>query len=364
MKKTIRALLITVLMVLFSFCGGNKKQEDKSEDVPAIPVETALVTKGTVYARYSGTTTLEAEAEAQVVARVGGVVNKVLAEEGQKVREGQPLLKIDDSQYLLELAQAEANFNKINNEYTRGKELFENHYLSAEAFERLKFDYETQKANLKLAQLRLDYTEVRSPFSGIVSERMIKAGNMVAANQSVFRVTDFDPMLAVMHVPEKELSKLKQGMKADINADALGDVVFSGNVIRISPVISAETGTFKVTLEVSDEKDILKPGMFIRVAIIYDRHENTLLVPKDAVLTEDTEHSVFLVNNAPSKGANRAGKEDAGPKGPVAEKRIISIGYINSTHIEVLSGVGEGVRIITTGLASLKDGSVISVVDQ
>jgi RND family efflux transporter MFP subunit len=110
--------------------------------------------------------------------------------------------------------------------------------------------------------------------------------------------------------------------------------------------VNAGTGTVKVTVVVDDRTRQLKPGMFTRVRIIYDTHEETLLVPKNAVVTEDSESSVFVV------------KEDT------VSKRIVEIGYNNATHIEILSGLNVGDTIVTTGLSSLKDGSKVNIVSQ
>jgi len=100
-----------------------------------------------------------------------------------------------------------------------------------------------------------------------------------------------------------------------------------------------------VTVEVNDKTRKLKPGMFTRVKIIYDTHENTLLVSKNAILSEDTETWVFVVND------------------DTATKKEVKIGYSNSTHVEILSGLNVGDIIVTTGLSSLKDGSKIKVVE-
>jgi RND family efflux transporter MFP subunit len=340
---------------------------------------------------------LEAEGEALVVAKVGGVVEGIFVEEGDIVKTGQVLAKLEDEEFIHRLAQAESKLKELDNEFQRNKELFKNKLISAEAYDRTKFEYQTQKSTYDLTKLNLNYTEIKAPISGIVSERFIKVGNMVTVNQETFRVTDFDPLLAVLHVPEKELSKLQAGFPAELMADAIPGEIFSAGILRISPVISAATGTFKVTVAVTDKTRKLKPGMFTRVNIVYDMHENTLLLPKDAILTEDSESTVFIVTEKvedtsenEEKGektketgktgkAKKAGEEekpgtktnsetDSEPKEPVkslvATKQVITIGYINSTHVEILSGVKLGDVVVTTGISSLKDGATVKVVEK
>ncbi len=401
-KKTNKTGLVVLIILAFFIiysCKGQGPANNKSEkeEDPPIPVEVTEVIKGSVSANYSGTATLEAEGEALVVAKVSGIVEGIFVEEGDIVKTGQVLAKLEDEEFIHRLAQAESKLKELDNEFQRNKELFKNKLISAEAYDRTKFEYQTQKSTYDLTKLNLNYTEIKAPISGIVSERFIKVGNMVTVNQETFRVTDFDPLLAVLHVPEKELSKLQAGFPAELMADAIPGEIFSAGILRISPVISAATGTFKVTVAVTDKTRKLKPGMFTRVNIVYDMHENTLLLPKDAILTEDSESTVFIVTEKvedtsenEEKGektketgktgkAKKAGEEekpgtktnsetDSEPKEPVkslvATKQVITIGYINSTHVEILSGVKLGDVVVTTGISSLKDGATVKVVEK
>ncbi len=352
MKENLRKLIFCLIIFAFTLpfisCGnssGSQANNEQEED-PGVPVETAKVIQGSISATYTGSASLEAEAEAEVVAKVSGVVKEIFVEEGHLVKADQILAKLDDEQFILEFNQAKARLEQLAKEFERNENLLKNKITSQEAYEKTKSEYHSQKAACDLAQLRLDYTEIKAPISGIISLRHIKVGNMVNSNQPTFQITDFDPLLAVLHIPEKEMSKLQIGYPASLSADALPGVEFQGEILRISPVVNASTGTVKVTVVVDDRTRQLKPGMFTRVQIIYDTHENTLLVPKNAVMTEDSESSVFVVN------------EDT------VSKRIVEIGYINATHTEILSGLNVDDTIVSTGLSSLKDGSKVNIVSQ
>lgn len=350
MRFITRAFILTMITVslIFTSCGRNvnSQAKNKKEEETAIPVETAEVIQGSITATYAGSTNLEAEAEAMVVAKVSGVVKQIFVEEGDLVRAGRVLVKLDDEQYRLELNQAHSILEKLASEYERNESLFKNKIVSQEAYEKTQSEYQTQKAAYDLAKLRLNYTEIKASLGGVVSQRLIKVGNMVKVDQPTFQITDFDPLLAVLYVPEKEMSKLQVSFPAKLTADAVPDSEFKGKISRISPIVDAGTGTFKVTVEVNDRTRTLKPGMFSRVQIVYDTHENAALVPKDAILTEDTEAWVFAVNS------------------DSVTKKKVQTGYSNSTHVEVLSGLNVGDVVVTTGLGSLKDGSKIKVVEQ
>lgn len=173
---------------------------------------------------------------------------------------------------------------------------------------------------------------------------MIKAGNMVNSDQEVFKITDFDPLLAVLHVPEHEMNKLRVDQTALIQVDAIQGELFSGKVLRISPVVNPETGTFKVTVAIDDESRQLKPGMFGRVRIVYDTRDNALMIPKEAVMNEDGNNSVYVLNDK------------------MVFRRTIQTGYVNGSNIEVIEGLKEGDSVVTIGQSSLQDSSLVQVV--
>jgi membrane fusion protein (multidrug efflux system) len=348
MKRITRAALYVLLagaLVIHFGCGrGGHGNGNGKDETALVPVEVAEVSKGDISAFFTGTATLEAEEETQVVAKVGGVVGKIMVEEGDYVAAGQVLAKLDDEKIAVQVERARANLQNLEEEYHRSEELFKGSMISAQEYQKAKYDYERQKAEYDLASLDLEYTSIRAPISGVIAERLIKVGNMVLANQATFSVTGMDPLLAVLHVPERQLGKLAVGHSASLEVDALSGKAYEGRIDRISPVVDPSTGTVKVTVEVRDRTRSLKPGMFARVNIVYDVHSDAMLVPKDAIIAEDRESCVFVVRDS------------------TAYRQTVETGYVNSSHIEVLSGVAEGDTVVTIGKGGLKDSSKVEMV--
>lgn len=351
MRRIIGITSLMAIIGLYLFhvgCGADSQSKTKNGADPAaaIPVEIARVETGSIAAFFSGTATLEAEAEAVVVAKADGVVRDIFVEEGAEVRAGEILAKLDDEKLALQLAQSEANLRKLENDFRRAEELFGKNLVSAEMYQRAKYEYESQKAASDLAKLQHSYASIRAPIRGVVAERMVKVGNMVVTNVPLFRLTDFDPLLAVLHVPEREMNKLRAGQPATLTVDAIASAQFSGRIARISPVVDPATGTVKVTVEVRDPSKQLKPGMFGRVNIVHDVHDGALLVPKDAVLAEDAESAVFVVQDS------------------IAYRKVVQTGYTTSTHIEIVAGLNDGDVVVTVGQGSLKDSSKVETVNR
>lgn len=346
LKSILLIGLIGSLATLNYSCSSetqSKDVEDKDSTV-AIPVEMASAMRGPISAYYSTTATLEAEEEAMVVAKVRGVVQKLNVEEGDFITKGQVMAQMEDEQLEIESLRAKSTMDRLYNDYQRNKELYERNLVSAEQFENSKFEYESQKAEYELANLKLEYTQIKAPITGVISQRLIKVGNMVNTDQEVFKITDFDPLLAVLHVPEHEMNKLRKGQTSVIQVDAIKGQTFTGQVLRISPVVDPETGTFKVTIAIKDESKRLKPGMFGRVRIVYDTRDNALMIPKEAVMNEDGASSVYVLNDK------------------LVFRRAIETGYVNGNNIEVMNGLQDGDSVVTIGQSSLQDSALVQVV--
>ena len=334
------------LGAVLSGCGSDaqSKETNEPEARAAFPVEVAAVEVGTASAYFTGTASLEAVDEATVVARVGGVVEQVLVEEGQAVRKGQALARLDDERLALEVRRTEVQLQKLESVFRRMETMHEKQLISNEEFEQARSDYEAQKVARDLAKLELEHATVRAPIGGLVSERMVKTGNMIGANAPAFRITGTDPLWAVLHVPERELQTLRAGQTALIRLDAVPGRTFSGTVARVSPVVDPETGTFRTVVEIRDPSRTAKPGMFGRVRVQYDSRDGARLVPKSALVEEDDVTSVFVLRDT------------------IAVRQSVSTGYGDDQRIEITEGLDASDTVVVSGQTSLRDSARVEVV--
>lgn len=349
MKYFMKWMLLGIIGVSSAFlssCSTESQSKNLSDEdsTAAIPVEIATAQSGDISAYYSTTATLEAKEEAMVVSKVRGIVSQLHVEEGDHVETGDVLAKLEDEQLELEAERAKATMDRLLNELNRKEELYNKNLISAQEFENAKFEYQAQKSEYELARLKIRNSQIRAPISGVISERLIKLGNMINSDQDVFEITDLDPILAVLKVPEHEMHKIQKGQQTIIRVDARNNQTFEGEVLRVSPTVDPETGTFKVTVAVRDDTQQLKPGMFGRIRIVYDTHHNVLTIPKNAVISEDGSSSVYVINN------NQA------------FRKTINTGYENGNNIEVLEGLSPADTVVTIGQSSLQDSTLVEVV--
>ncbi|MDH3274839.1 MAG: efflux RND transporter periplasmic adaptor subunit [Gammaproteobacteria bacterium] len=339
---------VIVCAMLLSACGQGEQDdanEESEEEAIAIPVEVGSPVRGDIVAVYSGTAPIEALAEADVIAKVAGEVREINVEEGDIVKQGQVLAKLDGDRLRLELNQSEANLRKLQRDYERNVELKDKSLISSGDFDKIKYDLEALEASFNLAKLELDYTQIRAPIDGVVSERFVRLGNTLAVNEPVFRITSFDPLVAYLHVPEREYRHIAEGQPVGIDIDALRGLRVIASVTRVSPIVDPETGTFKITIEISDDQRRIKPGMFGRISIVYDQHVNVLQIPRSAILEEDGETTVFVVED------------------DKAIRKVVQTAYSNAGMMEITSGLSDDDRVITKGQIGLKDDALVTIIN-
>ena len=342
LKQIAIAALATSVTMALTACGVGEAKITSPDDqvaVTPLPVEISSPTKADIFATYHTTTTITSDAEAAVVARVGGEVVEILVEEGDQVYQGQVLARLDGDHLRLKTLQAKANLDKADKEYERFVRLHGKGLVSASAYEGLKFDMYALEAAYELQRLEYEYTNIRAPISGVVSARDVKVGRHVSINDATFKITDTRRLVAYLRIPQSELVKFSAGHQAKVSVDAMPETSFVATIARISPTIDVRNGTFRVTATIDNEDGFLAPGMFGKFDIEYEQHVDALIIPAAALVLEDNETVVYIVEDG------------------AAVRRVIQTGIQSGDNIEVLGGLGEYEYIVVTGQGSLRDGS-------
>lgn len=340
----LKKILPFILIGALTACNQNQ-DEDKQEEAYAIPVETALVGTGDVGSFYSTTAILEAPEEATVVTRVAGLIEKLHIEEGDKVNKGQLLAIIDPKRQLYQYQQSEAEVKVIEQELNRINNMSNKQFVSADAMAKLEYNLKGAKARRDLAKLQLTESEIRSPIDGVIAKRYVKAGNMIQEFDPLFYVVRQNELHGIVHLPEQQLASLQLNQSATITSNLNSEQAATARVIRISPVVDAQSGTFKVTLLLPNSDDKFKAGMFTRAELQYDTHQNVTVVPFSAVINQDDKYAVYTVNEGKASLNN------------------IKIGYQQNGLVEIIDGVNQGDEIVVRGQHNLKDQSDVEVIN-
>ena len=319
------------------------KNGEEKEKAP-VPVSVAAIATGPVSSYISATANLVAESEVKVLAEAEGRVAELRVEEGSRIGKGQVLAQLvkEDAEIALKKTQVRLENARIN--FERAQQEVADHLISQEQFDKDHLDLQIAQQELAEAQWRLEKTTIRAPFGGRVTERFMKLGQHVRPGDQLFTVSDFDPLIAKIFLPEKDVYGLKEGREVRITLKANEQTRFSGRIRQISPVVDTATGTVKLTVEAAAPPAEVRPGAFVTIDIVRTTHAQAELLPRQAVIRELQDAYVFVA------------------AGNVAEKRTVALGLEEGGHVEALSGVKPGEQVIVAGQGGLRQGSPIKVI--
>lgn len=344
--KNIATILITAgLAAGLAGCQVGEAQASKVDEQPAItalPVDVVVPVEGSIFATYQSTATIDADVDAQVVARVDGELVDVLVEEGDAVAAGQLIARLDGDRLRLQMQQAAAQLERASKEHDRFQRLHKKGLVSASAVEGLEFDVAALRATYELKRLDYEYTHIRAPITGVVSLRAVKLGQQLNVNDLIFTISDTQKLVANLTIPQAEMFKFAVGNVTELQVDSLRGEVFTATIARISPTINTETGTFRATVYVDNSAAKLAPGMFARFDVAYEEHAEALIVPASAIVREDGQSTVFIVE-----------------QGTVVS-RVIETGIESGQSVEVVEGL-QGNEQVIVGLSNLRNGSKVVV---
>jgi RND family efflux transporter MFP subunit len=392
-KILIASLLVIIVAALALFiyisvikpgAAGDESSESSPEGKPV--QEASLSVKVTEARRGDLIITLKSPGEAVtdlniiMKAEVSGMIKKLNVEESRHVKKGELLVELDDEEYRLNLGRQEADrlrvlseylvekrfadqgelnstvdaekVQKARDEYENARKLFRAGQISREEYEKAGRELEmvliesgemkdeilsatktlTQKEiAVKEAQLTLEKTKIRAPFSGIVFDIQVSPQEHVTTGNELFTLVNIDKIQVQARVLESEIGKMQVGREVDLKFSAYPGKVFKGKVKAISPIINPEDRTCKVTIEVANPEEEIKPGMHTDVEIAAEIYTDRLLIPQDAVLVRTGRKLAFVVEEG------------------IAKWRYIDVGLENEDYAEILDGVKEGEVVIIEG---------------
>ncbi len=336
-----RCLGVAVLTaaVLAGLDGCAKPKENAP--VHATVVNYAVVSVTPAPVQISGTGTVEAWQEVNVGAETGGLTAvALLADEGQSVQQGQPLLKMDDVLLQAQVKQATANADQARKAYDRAQTLFNQGYLSAAALDQAQASMLTTEAGKETATTQLSLATVRAPVGGIVTERKAVLGQIVQQGAELFKIVRDGRIELNMQVVEADLHNIKPGMAVVVTGQSSGPV--NGTVRIVTPQVDPQTrlGLARVSVPWSSG---LRPGMFAQ-GTIDAGVQNVLTVPQSAVVYSDNVPAVLIVG-----GDNKVTLSK------------VTLGAHVGNSVVVKDGVSAGDRVVTTGAGFLNSGDTVKL---
>lgn len=406
-------LLLSLLLGLFQLLGcGNDRgaTPQAAEDIEsAIPVmvRQAVARDVTIFMTCTGK--IQAIQDITIRSEIGGILEEVLFEEGDRVVGGQILARVEDKEYVLALREAEAalfsarsnfakmrqlsrpqeidvarsayeraqaDFNMARITWERRRQLYERGVISKHEYDVSELDYKSKKATrdaakkqldlieegarsediemakfqvrqaeakLSLAQKRVSDTRIESPISGVIAQKTVDPGDLVALGTPVANVLDMTVMETEVGVTEKELPYLRKESEAVATVVAYPERIFPGRIVFIGVKADAATGTFPVKVEFDNASGLLKSGMVAEARIEKETYQNVVTIHQDAVLDRVNRKVIFVIEDGRSR------------------ERSIELGPFVEEEVIVKKGLAAGEAFVVVGQQSLKNGSRVRI---
>lgn len=320
--------------------GGGQRQGGR-----AVVVEVAPVEVGNIARRVTVSGVVEPLRKVGINSQSSGALLAVLAEEGDYVSAGTVLARLDDRELKAQIASAEAAFEVAKANFERAARLRERQVITAAEYDRDRAALAAAEAQLEQLRTRLDYTTVRAPISGLVTEKRVERGDIIGSQTRLFTLADVDTMVVRVQISELDVVHLSPGDPASVLLDAFPGQTIPGRIRRIFP--SADPTTRLVPVEVAlqlDGQPAARAGFLARVELALGTRENVLLVPASAIVGESGSSAVFVVEDG------------------TAQRRTVRTGLDTEGRVEILTGISRGDPVVVAGTNGLRDGARVRVV--
>lgn len=336
-KMLYRIPVITMAALLLVSCNSEKKDQTTTQD-QKVQVKVETVTSQDVEQTSEFTATVEASVTNKIAPQMAVRIDKVFAEVGDKVRKGQKLAQMDQSN----LMQSKVQMENIEAEFKRLDELYKIGGVS-------KSQWEAQKTSLEIAKTSYrnlsENTQLLSPINGVVTARNYDSGDMFSMGTPIFVVEEIRPVKLLVNISETLFTQVKKGMPVDVKLDVYGDETFAGKVSLVYPSIDSQTRTFPVEITVANNDERVRPGMFARVTINFGVKQN-VVVPDLAIVKQSGSGDRYIY---------------VYKDGKVSYNKV-ELGRRMGDKYELISGVENGDQVVVTGQSRLNDGMEVEIV--
>ena len=337
------SVLLAIIILVLLNNRANIAAKSRNEFQGAIPVTVAQARSQKLSETLSLVGTITAINDVAVTAEVAGKVTAVLANVGDRLKAGAPIIQIDDELKKAAFQQAEANYERTKRDFDRFKMLREQQSATESQKENAWTAFKVAEAQYVVARRQLRDTKICTPIAGIVSARNVELGTMVNDRMVVANVVDISRLKVKLNVAERDAFKLKTGDRVEVTTDVYPGVRFEGRTTSISS--KADEGhTYPVEITMENSADHpLRAGMFGRVSFVSLAPTAALAIPREALVGSMKDPRVFVVDGA------------------LARVRTIVVSGETGSELTVLSGLREGDSVVVNGQNNLKDSVAVLV---
>lgn len=302
---------------------------------------------------------IEGQTSASISAKISGRIEQVMVVEGQQVKAGDPLVKLES----VELAnsvrtagdavtKAQVNYDLALIDYNRYQKLYGQGAVSQQQLDTAQAKLRIAEADLSSAsssrssaQQQYGYGVIAAPVDGLVANVTATVGQVVSPGASLMMVQDINQVYAVINVEQKDVALVQLGQKAEVTVDGYTDRIFNGTVDLMNPEAGAGNRMFRTKVKIDNNDGALKAGMFAKVQLATGEAVEILTVPQAAVIQKQGLYYVFTVEN------------------DKVVRHQVEIGQVAGEVIQIKAGIEAGAKVAVTNISQLKDGETVRIVE-
>ena len=349
-----------ILVVVGLLAGGKALQigalikNKKAKILPPEVVATSRVQQQNWESLVIAVGSLEAVQGVTVAAELTGKVVAISFEPGGQVKAGDLLVQQDISQEAAQLRAAEATvaLSKVN--FERAKKMLETKVVAEANYDNAEAQMKQSLAQADTIRAIIAKKTIRAPFDGRLGLRQVHIGQIIREGTPIVSLQSLDPIFVNFLVPQQQLAQVQPGYPVRITSDGLpAGQVITGAITAANPEIDTASRNLRVQATVANKDELLRPGMFVNVAVVQPQSNPVLAIPATAVLYAPYSDSVFLVEEA---------KEgEGGPAGQVVRQQFVRLGEKYGDFVAVSSGLAPGQTVVATGVFKLRNGLAVTV---
>ena len=339
--KLIPPGITVILFALLQACSGSNDAGHKGKS-PQKQVSTAVAVMRSIQVVETLPGTIQAQRSARIHNQQAGIVDKILAFQGDKVKKGSLLAKLDDKLLSAQRDKAHATLEQAKLDLTRAETLAGTKLISEDALAQARTRFAIAQADAKLAQAQFDFSRISAPFNGVISERLFGEGDGLANQTHLYTLLDTQRLKAVVAVPEHLLSQLSLKQTAHISIDSASLQNIPGKIIRVSPALNEFTRQGEVEIEISPVPAGMLPGQIGQITLQGDQ-SSRLMIDFDALRHDTSGAYVYVLQVDKVKRMN------------------VKTGIQQQGAIEILQGINAGDSVVINGFTGLHDDKTVTV---
>ncbi len=344
-------LLLVLCIVFFAFAVKkenarlvDEKKAAQATERPPVNVVLLDIVPSAISDRINLPGEMEPWTKLQMLARISGTIDDVSAIEGEFVREGDILARIEEQDYRIALDSARARYDLARVTLQRNKTLYEKEIVTSAEIDRLEADMLATRSAMEKASLDLSRCVVRAPMDGVIRRLDLKKGLMLSVGDPMAEILQIERLKAVIGIPESDVAAIRNLEEMEFVIQALDNRRVTGRRYFLSPAQESMARLYRLELEVGNEQGDILPGMFLRADIVKKKVEQAVVVPLYAVLTRNDEHYVYI------------------EKDETALKRSVSLGIMEGWKVQVTRGLEPGDRLIIEGHRDVEPSQQVRIV--